>query len=437
VTLLAALLLVSTQTSSTATVTPPLEGLVLDESPLTTSIRPEPGSEVEIGRTLLDIPGAFIELAFMPLQPLVELSERYQVHQRLFDLITNDELTFAASPVIEVFSSSGIGFGGAALYNDPLLSSDRVSAIVIGRVNGDISSTGVIAHRLPSMSGRTIKLEGGYYLNHDFRYYGVDPDNTGVRTLIEDEGVDVVLTLQVLNPGDSDFRLYLSGAYRHRELVPGTPTATSLDLPITPGDGFTAPGGFNQSLDYPEAGLRLEFDSRDSGGRTTTGAVASVEGVFTRDLQGAGTGGLQGTTQLSFFAPVLPLHRVVFMQFGAKFAAPIQGTLPLHNLVRLGGQHTLRGYDTERFLGRFGWWSTFEYRYKVFEETDTGIGFSAALFFDAGQVGEDFGRMMMSPVRWSAGLGLRLEHSLFLLGRLQLGFSPEGIQVSVGLGELL
>jgi outer membrane protein assembly factor BamA len=166
--------------------------------------------------------------------------------------------------------------------------------------------------------------------------------------------------------------------------------------------------------------------------------VASLEGRLTADVEGADTSVFRGIAHVALFTPVLPLHRVLYLSLGASAAVPLgSDAVPLHELVHLGGASSLRGYDGDRFTGAVGWWGTAEYRYKVFQEADTGHGISSVLFFDVGATARNVEQMLLAPLRWSAGFALRVETNLFLLGRLQLGFSPEGVQVTAAIGELL
>lgn len=421
---------------STATAAPALAARALVESAtvaLTTPYRAEPPASMDLPGLVLGLPGALVELAFTPLAPLITLADEYHLHERLFDLVTNDEHTFAAVPVVEVFSSSGVGFGGAMVHNDPLGSPNLDLLVVLARLNGDVSANAGVQRRFSSWNSRTLGLSASYSLDHDYRYYGLGPRDSA-RRLLRIEAIDVSIEGQVLPPGESDFRLYLEAAFARRETTPGVGDEPGLQL----GDVLEIPGGFLEELHYPSATVRFEYDTRDSRGRTTRGMVAALEGKLTADVEGAETSVFRGTARLALFAPVLPLHRVLFIGLGASAAVPL-GTdeVPLHELVHLGGASTLRGYDSDRFSGAVGWWGTAEYRYKVFQEADTGHGLSGVLFFDVGAAGRDMEELLLAPVRWSSGFAFRVETNLFLLGRFQLGFSPEGVEVSVAIGELL
>jgi outer membrane protein assembly factor BamA len=253
------------------------------------------------------------------------------------------------------------------------------------------------------------------------------------RRLLRIDAIDVDLDAQLLDPATSDLRLYLGAAFRRRE----TRTGVGAEPGLVRDGALAIPGGFEEELHYPVGRLRLELDTRDSRGRTTRGVVASLEGAFTADVEDAGTSVFRGSARVALFAPVLPLHRVLFLSLGASAAVPLRGDeVPLHELVHLGGGGSLRGYDSDRFAGAVGWWGSAEYRYKVFQEADTGHGLSGALFLDVGATARSLEAVLLAPVRWSAGFALRVETNLFLLGRLQLGFSPEGVQVTLAVGEL-
>jgi outer membrane protein assembly factor BamA len=399
----------------------------------TSEVRAPDEEPIDPLRLVLGLPGDLTELALAPLAPVVVATERWQLHDRIFDLLTNEDRTLAVVPLIDVFSRSGPGLGVAVVQNKPLGSADRLILSIVGRTNEDRSASVSFNRRLPSLSGRELSVKAGYGTDHDARYYGLGgeapPES---RRLIRSDEIDLEAGIMVFRP-DFDWNMRAEIAFRHRKIAPGTGKEPILE----PGGELTLPAGFGQGLDYPEATLRLYFDSRDSHGRTTSGIVAALEGTITNDLNSAGTRALRATASFAAFLPLLPLNRVLYLAVGTSMAGGVGGAVPLHQLVRLGGGSSLRGYDSERFVHRLGWWGSAEYRYDIFEYADTGNGFSAVIFGDLGQVGGDPEELVGSTLRWSVGFGLRAETDLFLLGRIQLAYSPEGFQLSLAFGEVL
>jgi hypothetical protein len=418
------LLLLSLSQTGTATAT----------DDLTTDVRAEQEPPLDLGRFLLNLPGAFIELAFVPLMPVALVFEQWHVHQRLFDLVTNDEQTLAVLPLIAPFNRSGTGFGLAVVHNDPLGSQDRTVLFGLVRTNSDIEASVSLSRRIPQLSGRVVSLGAKYGVDRDTRFFGLGGggDKDLVR-LIRTDAIDLTGGIDVFSPLAQDFNARIDVAYRRRALSNGS----GGDPGILSDALFTPPPGFGASLDYPELTLELSWDTRDSAARTTKGVIASIESSITHDVNGGNTGGVRTTAAIGTFFELLPLYRVLHLSAGVSAAVPLRGEdeIPLHHLINLGGSSSLRGYPSDRFIDRLGWWASAEYRYHFFEYAATGYGLSASLFGDVGRVGRNPSDLIKSPIAWSFGFGVRIEHNLLLLARIQLGIGPEGARVSLGFGE--
>jgi hypothetical protein len=411
--------------SQTGTATTSADGL-------TTAVREEREPPLDLGRFLLNLPGEFIELAFVPLMPLAVAFERWHVPQRIFDLLTNDEQTLAVLPVIAPFNRSGVGFGLALVHNDPLGSRDRTVLLGLVRENGDIDASVSVGRRIPQFSGRVVNLGAKYAIDRDTRFFGLGGGGSKNQVrLIRTESIDLIGGIDIFSPLALDFNARVEAGYRRRELSPGEGKEPALgsDALLTP------PAGFGLALDYPELALELSYDTRDSAARTTRGVLASVEASITHDVNGERTGGVRGTAQLDTFFELAPLYRVLHLTLGLSAALTFEGEIPLHQLINLGGSSILRSYPSDRFIDRLGWWASAEYRYHFWEYAASGYGLSASLFGDVGRVGRRPQDLVSLPIAWSVGFGVRVEHNLFLLARLQIAVGPEGPRLSVGFGE--
>lgn len=404
---------------------------------LTTKVRPEIDPGIDWPTLILRLPQDLLELAFTPLMPVVVAFERFHLVDRIFSLLTNEEKTLAFIPVVDPFNASGIGVGGTVLYNDPLGSDDRLVLLGVVRENRDRIISLSFGRRLPSLSGRAFSMSGAYEADHDRRFYGTGPGTVeSDERLVRVDGVDASVSFQLLAPARvPEYSADVEVAYRRRRIGVGSgDRAPSL----APNDVVEVPAGFGRTLDYPELTLETTFDSRDSFGRTTRGMVARLSSTFTHDVSGGSTGGVRIQGDFSTFIPLLPLYRVLFFTVGAAGTIPVgeDTSVPLHQLVALGGSSRLRGYPSDRFLGRMGWWATAEWRYRFYEYEDSSIGMSAVFFGDVGQVADDFDDLGELDLPWSVGFSLRAEQNLFLLGRAQIAYSPRGFRFSVGVGEV-
>ena len=420
-----------TATASTATTAAAPE-------PLVRQVRPEEAPGLELGRVALRLPGDLIELAFSPLLPIAWAIERYHLLGRLIDLLTNDDKTIAFVPVVDPFNSSGLGVGGTLIYNEPLGSADRLVLLGLLRTNRDRSFSIHLSRRVPTLSGRTLSLGASYSADHDTRYFGIGQERTkDEQRIIRTDAVNASFSFTLLNPARlPEYDAEVEVAYRRRRLGVGSGTRAPI---LVDNDNIPLPAGFGQVLDYPELTLSLLYDSRDSLGRTTRGVVGRLQLVATRDLSGGDTSAIRTTAAFAAFIPVLPLYRTLFLSVGLEAAIPfIPGDrVPLHQLVNLGGNTTLRGYVSDRYLDRLGWWATAEYRFRFYEYAASSMQLSAAVFVDVGKVGAEPVDLVQGILPWSVGVNLRAEQNLVLLGRVQVAVSPDGFRFSIGLGEVL
>lgn len=398
---------------------------------------PEPVG-LEPGRLLSSLPGSIVELAFAPLTPIIKVVEKYHLVERYIQLITNDERTFAVTPIVEPFSSSGIGFGAIAAWNDPLGSPDRAILLGLVRINGDRQVSLNFGRRLPVLSGRAIRVSASYDVDHDNNWFGIGGGSLlSDQRLLQKDEILLTVGLGELAPQFINIDGSIDVGYRRVELRSGRgSTAPSFEL----GGDVAAPPGFGKNSDYLQLSWDARYDSRDGVGRTTEGVVLSFSGDGSYEFGGSDeeiTGGLRTTGQATWLVPVLPRNRVLVLSAGFSAALPIFDVdeVALHQLVTLGGPNRLRGYQPNRFYDRLGYWGTAEYRFLLSNYAGSLVGFSAALFVDVGNVGRDWSDLFTDRLSWSAGIGLRAETDYTPPARVQVAVSPDGIRFSVGVGE--
>ncbi len=131
-----------------------------------------------------------------------------------------------------------------------------------------------------------------------------------------------------------------------------------------------------------------------------------------------------------------PATDTLFFGFRTQF---ISGDLPFFSLPSLGGR-TLRGFVRGRFRDDAAWLGTAEYRFWLLER---GIGFTrvlrierlgAALFYDAGTVGDHLIQQFGNKVEHSYGVSLIASLERALPVRANFGFSRDGANITFGFG---
>lgn len=409
-----------------------------DRVPLTSAEwRPSP-APFELHWELLDLPGRVVELALTPLRPIFEIVEQKRLDRRLYDLVSNEAKTAFLLPYVTVGGSDGVAGGLLFTHNDLFGDDERLRLSGALRGNLDYKVKATYEQAVARLNGRTVAARLSYERDTDWTYHGLGGDAPqDLERAVRSDELLVTLRGQLLGPE----LLYVSSdlvlTYRRQSLGPGD----SPDVPaLRRGDPEITPlPGFGQTLDLPELGLALAFDSRDSLGRTTRGLLARLEVAGMRDLNGASLSAFRAALDTSLFLEVLPRARVVVLSAGVGAATPWQSEheLPLRGYVSLGRETHLRGYRRDRFLDRFGWWASAEYRYPIFEHEMNEFGLSAVLFFDLGRAGADARELFSLAPRWSAGFGVQADTAISPLLRLLVGFSPEGSEVTFSVGSLL
>lgn len=291
-----------------------------------------------------------------------------------------------------------------------------------------------------------IGASGGYEKSLTRRFFGLGPNTReSDETSYTDEVTDLGTRIELALP-EAGGDWIATGAVRgeHHNLAPGRISDRPTTDEVFPelfanGDGVT-------SLTL-SAGIR--YDTRDSQHQPYGGWQVGVEvdapvWQSTNDIGAVAT----GFANVIFRMPPL-LHRggdereenppTDTLAFGVILQASA-GDLPFYELPSLGGGETLRGFIANRFTDRTAWHAAAEYRFAIvprgFALTDTirFERFSLGVFYELGTVADDLGRLFTSRIHQSYGLGLRVALERAALFRIDVGFSREDVNVTVGFG---
>ena len=97
----------------------------------------------------------------------------------------------------------------------------------------------------------------------------------------------------------------------------------------------------------------------------------------------------------------------------------------------LGGSHSLRGFDTQRFTDDVRFFSNVEVRQFLYDQNWFGqyLELFGAIYCDFGRVWPDVGDISLEGMHWSRGAALRLSWDRDLLMRVALGWSAEQVGI--------
>lgn len=305
----------------------------------------------------------------------------------------------------------------------------------------DLPGGGVIVDERPHLDAF-----GGYEKSLTRRFFGFGPDTRERdETSYTDEFIDLGVRGEFPLPrGGNDWIGTIGIRGEHHDLAPGRVS----DRPTT---DEVFPGTFDAGNHHDALILTLgaRYDTRDSQHQPYSGWQVGLL-VDAPVWQTGGEAGAVTTafTNVAFRLPPL-IHRggdtreenpptdTLALGF---FVQAASGDLPYYMRPSLGGTHTLRGYIANRFTDNAAWHAVAEYRLWViprgFALTDTirieRIG--VAPFFEVGTVAESLRKLPDARIHTSYGIGFRFSLERTAVFRADLGFSEDGVNVTVGFG---
>jgi outer membrane protein assembly factor BamA len=292
-----------------------------------------------------------------------------------------------------------------------------------------------------------INVRGGYSKTLTRRFFGLGDDtkpSDETSYTAEVSEASVFHQWAVREPAD-DLLLRLGASVEHDNLARGrvrSLPSTEVSFP----ELFTA----GDDRDMLWLTLGVGYDTRDSQhnpyeGWTINGRV---------DAAVAQTGGEVGAVYSVSGSKVFALPPLLHdggdrgeehpptdsLAIGAMVQTS-SGDLPFYSLPSLGGTHTLRGFVPGRFTGENAWHAGVEYRFwavpRGFKITESlrieRLGM--AVFYDVGAVSVGaLSDLRDANVQQSYGVGFRMSLERNALFRIDLGWSDEDFNLTIGYG---
>jgi outer membrane protein assembly factor BamA len=184
--------------------------------------------------------------------------------------------------------------------------------------------------------------------------------------------------------------------------------------------------------------LSLIYDTRDDELLPQQGTLHEWFYETARDPFSGAFGGVLDFDRYSFtdlrYIPLSPrlllANRVVFeILHGSEKPIDAYGELgsSRNRIKGLGGDASLRGYDTQRFVDDVRFMSNTELRYHLRELTlfRQHLEWRGLAFFDLGRVWPDLQSLSMTDMHLTGGGGLRLLWNADFVIRMEMGFSAE------------
>lgn len=322
-------------------------------------------------------------------------------------------------PLVE-FGGPAQFMGGALLYDNQLFGSEHEA-----RVKGLYGSGEAFRfkgrYRWPAPLGSRTDLDASvsYFSNPDSRFFlgGNASDRSADATTFAWRQVDATVGLE----------------YRARR----APLGGTVDLryEYVDADGVTGERG-SRPVEAALPGLRaahlltpqltIGWAHTDETRRTSLGTEVLLQLDYTHDLSGGQFRYGRYVAELRQYLPVLlfPSSRRLVLRARLEQVEPLFGgeAIPFYHLPGLGGQTTLRGFQSDRFQEAGSLMFNAEYRYPIWSNLD------AVAFVGAGQVFPELSAVAADRLHWNYGGGLHLLNASGISARFEVAGSPEGVR---------
>jgi outer membrane protein assembly factor BamA len=178
---------------------------------------------------------------------------------------------------------------------------------------------------------------------------------------------------------------------------------------------------------YSSAILDIRYDTRNSFINPSHGIVFQGKVEFVPKIPQNNVSFIHWTTWLQYYRELFINRVILAMRFGLQ---ELNGKdLPIHVLIPLGSNRTLRGYPLDRFLDKSAALFNTEIRFPIYWR------FGGILGLDAGRVWESVEKFSFKNWHYNAVLGLRYYLQTYIV-RLDVGFSHETIGLYLNFGHI-
>ncbi|NWF86018.1 MAG: BamA/TamA family outer membrane protein [Bryobacteraceae bacterium] len=181
--------------------------------------------------------------------------------------------------------------------------------------------------------------------------------------------------------------------------------------------------GLDRQTPYFMYGPFVQVDTRDFAGdpHRGTNVLSSYTWHNARDYSEYSFRRLRvGAEQ---YIPFFNDKRTIVLRAAGLFSYTDPGkVVPFYQQQTIGGPDDVRGLARFRYYGGSSLVGNVEYRWEV----ATGLGM--ALFADAGRVSDKPGQLALGDLHGAGGIGLRFKSRNAVAMRIDVGFSPQGVQ---------
>lgn len=393
-----------------------------------------------IPRALLFVPRWVVWGVAQPARGAAYVYERYELRERVVDLLFDPERVFGIYPVATYETGFGLTAGAHLVHRDLFGAHEKLK--LRSTFGGRFRQAHGVALRSGERFGDRVATELGivYERRPHERFFGIgngdeialspaplpliDPmtDDAAVATRFREQVARGAAVLDGRIAGNVHARL--SGAISYRELA-STTAVDSVEMHYRT-DSLV---GWNRPVHHTYLEAAIVYDSRRSAAYQSqaldsAGWLASLYGGRVRGFAGDTSAYLTYGGEVQRYFDLYDGSRVLVLR--ARLEGVVGGDedqIAFVDLPQLGGTEYLRGYPAARFRDRVATLGTIEYTW------DIGNYLAAYTFVDAGRVWRalaDLGDADLRSMRVGAGGGIQLHTGTSFLTRLQLATSLDG-----------
>jgi len=328
---------------------------------------------------------------------------------------------FGVVPGIQAGGLSGFG-GGLSLEHDAFFRKGNLLRLRgSGTTHGDTRLS--LGSRFPLGEGEYFEFGTGYRVRGNARYFGIGPDT---------KGRDESFYRQELFWSGAGLRqafgahLFWEADLLYSSVSAGEPRE-DVDPSISTQFAGALPPGFGEHSYGVSGGLQLLHDDESGKGRTTRGGSRRVR-VERFESTGKQSVGLWSyRAELQQFITLWHPYRILALRGYGSWLDPTGGdVIPFQRLLVNDTPDVLRGYRSFRFRDRGLVALNSEYRFPILmKQYPGGSGVDLYPLADYGQVFDDAKQVGFNNMKFSYGLGLRVESGNGLVARLEWARSKE------------
>ncbi len=372
----------------------------------------------------LNWPALAFESASRPVIWTIEFIDRYRIHKRVYDLLTNDERTAAVYPFAS-FGNEGLNSIGVRAFHKNLFDDRKIAKFSVDW-DMDRAVSQKFRYIDPAILGSPVyaSIEQKFGRYKEYRFYG-----TGNRSREDDRyswrSDYETVVLQAGYGQGQGFGASFLFSVDHSDTEPEIPSGTTGTAGVTPVQLDTLD---NKTL-LGVAG-QLRYDGRKWKAETLEGFRVLGQAGYYQAPGKNRSRFVRWTADAAWFQPLIRRGRVLVVRAYLESVHDTSGgVIGLFDLPTLGGDMFLRGFASGRFRDRTVLALTQEYRFPIWRLIDFTV------FADEGRVMNGPSRLSFDDMHFAWGASIRARRKDLFLWRFVFAQSKEGIRLGMSFNQ--